>query len=52
MTIQLIFGHDDQDSFKGIIFFTAYPGMDLPVVYFSVDTALMPTRSYLLAVYN
>jgi len=50
MTIQLIFGHDDKDCHKDIIFFTAAPCMDLPVVHFSLDAALMPACSYLLAV--
>ncbi len=50
MTIQLIFGHGDKDCHKDIIFYTATPCMDLPVVYFSVDSAFMPPCSYLLAV--
>ncbi len=50
MTIQLIFGPDANENFKDIIFFTAYPGMVLPVVYFSVDSSLMPPRSYLFSV--
>ncbi len=50
MSIQLIFEPCEKHDCKDIIFYTAYPGMVLQVVYFSMDSSLMPSCSHLLSV--
>jgi len=50
MTIQIIFEGDAKDAGKDILFFTAYTGMDIQVVYLSMDSFLMPSCAYLFAV--
>jgi len=43
MPNQLIFGGDAEECRKDIIFFAPPAGMVLPVVYFAMDSCLMPT---------
>jgi hypothetical protein len=46
----LIFAGDAEGRRKDIIFFASHPGMDLPVVYFTMDSSLMPSCANLLAI--
>ncbi len=50
MTIQIIFEGDVKDSCKDILFFTADTGLDIQVVYFAMDSLLVPSCAYMLAV--
>lgn len=50
MTIQRIFDDDVKDTCKDILFSAADTGMDLQVVYLSVDTLVMPSCTYLFTI--
>jgi hypothetical protein len=50
MTDILIFDAYDKNSGKNIVFYTAYPGLVLPLVHLSPDSAIMPPLSHLFSV--
>jgi len=48
----LIFVSDAEGDGKDIIFFTAYPGIFLPLVHLSLDPAVMQAYSHMFTVCN
>lgn len=52
MSIHLIFEPYEKLAYKDILFFAACTGMVLQVVHIAMDSSLMPSRPYLLAICN
>ncbi len=52
MPNQLIFDGDAEGCCKDIVFFASAAGLVLQVVYFTIDTCLMPSCSHLFTVCN
>jgi hypothetical protein len=48
----LIFGGDVEGRRKDIVFSASDPGVALPVVHFTMDPSVMPSRTYMFTVRN